>query len=533
MPIPPRQPGVHVEEVPAGPRPIAGVATAITAFVGRAASGPVETPVTCTGWGDFDRVFGGLFAPSALGHAVRDFFLNGGREAVILRLHRSLPGQPDSARLVVRDPADEGALSLTASSPGRWGNALRARIDHDASEAEATALGLPAEALFSLSVRDGATGAVELFRNLTTAEHARRIDRVLAAESRLVRLDGALPAGRPAAHAPPAAGRTVWEDAAASSGVAPGAAAGDGAALQAQDFIGPGFEAAQRGLYALDRADPVNLLCIPPHVGDDPPEEVEPALLAAAVAYAERRRAFLLLDSPANWTTPAQAAAGPAALGVTSANAALFFPRLLQPDPLRGGLPRAMPACGAIAGLFARTDAERGVWKAAAGTAATLRGATGPALPLGDAAIGQLSPPGVNCLRALPGVGVVVWGSRTCQGDDRQGSAWKYIPVRRLALFLEESLVRGLAWAALEPNDEALWARLRQATGEFLQGLFRQGAFQGSTAREAYLVQCDAGTTGPADIDAGLVNILVGFAPLRPAEFVMLRLRQSAGRPPG
>ena len=187
-------------------------------------------------------------------------------------------------------------------------------------------------------------------------------------------------------------------------------------------------------------------------------------------------------------------------------------------------------AAGGVAGGMARTDAQRGVWKAPAGLEATLNGVAELAVPLTDGDIGRLNPLGVNCLRALPAAGRVVWGARTMQGADRLASEWKYIPVRRTALFIEESLFRGTQWVVFEPNDEPLWAQIRLNVGAFMNTLFRQGAFQGATPREAYFVKCDKETTTQADIDVGVVNIHVGFAPLKPAEFVVIRLQQMAGQ---
>jgi hypothetical protein len=185
---------------------------------------------------------------------------------------------------------------------------------------------------------------------------------------------------------------------------------------------------------------------------------------------------------------------------------------------------------GAVAGVFSRTDAARGVWKAPAGLEATLNGVVDLSVPLTDPENGELNPLGINCLRIRPAAGPTVWGSRTRQGDDRLTSEWKYVPVRRLALYLEESLYRGMQWVVFEPNDEPLWAQIRLNAGGFLQNLFRQGAFQGSTPQQAYFVKCDRETTTQNDIDRGIVNVVVGFAPLKPAEFVILKIQQIAGQ---
>jgi phage tail sheath protein FI len=213
-----------------------------------------------------------------------------------------------------------------------------------------------------------------------------------------------------------------------------------------------------------------------------------------------------------------------------SANAAAYFPRPLFPDPLQGYRPRKMPGAGAIAGLFARTDAARGIWKAPAGTDAALRGPAALEVPLTDMENGTINPLGLNANRALPVYGHVVWGARTLVGSDQMASQWKYIPVRRVALYIEESLYRGTQWVVFEPNDEPLWAQIRLNIGSFMHGMFRQGAFQGASPRQAYLVKCDSETTTEADIDLGIVNIIVGFAPLKPAEFVVIQITQLAGQ---
>jgi uncharacterized protein len=186
-------------------------------------------------------------------------------------------------------------------------------------------------------------------------------------------------------------------------------------------------------------------------------------------------------------------------------------------------------ASGTLAGVYARTDAARGVWKAPAGTEATLRNAT-VVTKMNDLENGQLNELGVNALRSFPIYGNISWGARTLDGADQIGSEYKYVPVRRTALYIEESLYQGLKWVVFEPNDAPLWAAIRLNVGAFLNNLFRQGAFQGATAREAYFVKCDSETTTQNDIDRGIVNILVGFAPLKPAEFVVVRIQQIAGQ---
>jgi phage tail sheath protein FI len=262
---------------------------------------------------------------------------------------------------------------------------------------------------------------------------------------------------------------------------------------------------------------------------------VETSVVTAADTYCQKRRAVQIVDPLPSWdqTSKVVAAASTgfdSVLGTNGRNAALYFPRLKQPNPLKDNQIEIFAASGVVAGVIARTDATRGVWKAPAGLDATLSGVPQLSVPLTDPEIGQLNPLGVNCLRAMPGVGRVCWGARTLRGSDRLADEWKYLPVRRTALFIEESLYRGTQWVVFEPNDEPLWAQIRLNVGTFMNNLFRQGAFQGGTPREAYLVKCDRETTTQADIDLGIVNIHVGFAPLKPAEFVVISLQQLAGQ---
>jgi phage tail sheath protein FI len=291
-----------------------------------------------------------------------------------------------------------------------------------------------------------------------------------------------------------------------------------------------GSEAAKTGLYALENVDLFNILVMPDAT-------IGAGLLnvvTEAIAYCERRRAFMIIDAPETVAGFAQAQMwmGGAAAPLRSRNAAIYFPRLREADPMMNNVVRSFAAAGAVAGLYARTDAERGVWKAPAGMSAVIIGATGLSYTLTDKENGALNPLGLNCLRTFPVAGTVSWGARTGRGADTLADEYKYVPVRRMALFLEESLYRGTQWVVFEPNDAPLWAQIRLNLGAFMQGLFRQGAFQGSTPRDAYFVKCDGETTTQADINLGVVNILVGFAPLKPAEFVVIKIQQIAGNIP-
>jgi phage tail sheath protein FI len=317
-----------------------------------------------------------------------------------------------------------------------------------------------------------------------------------------------------------------------------GTAGEDGTTLPTTgDLIGS--ESAFTGIYALDKVDLFNLLAIPdatralpsdPHQLDA--DNVEPnSIFSAAMAYCKKRRAFLIVDPPPDVDDVASAVDWiTSGLTVHDVNGAAYFPRLKLRDPLNDFQMRVFAPCGAVAGLCSRIDVTRGVWKAPAGTEATLTGVQGLVYALTDAENGALNPLGLNCFRTFPVFGTVAWGARTLVGADAAASEWKYVPVRRLALFMEESLYRGLVWTIFEGNDERLWSQIRLNVGAFMNNLFRQGAFQGMTPREAYFVKCDKDTTTQNDINLGIVNVIVGFAPLKPAEFVIIKIQQMAGQ---
>jgi phage tail sheath protein FI len=321
--------------------------------------------------------------------------------------------------------------------------------------------------------------------------------------------------------------------AAATAALQAGADGADGNAPDAAALVGAVADANNEGIYALRQADLFNLLCIPraAAIQADPGGETQMLqIVSQAIAFCERSRAFFLVDIPAVTNSLSEMKDWiDTHASLRSRNAAVFFPRLQIPDPLNGFRLRSVGPSGTMAGVFARTDSERGVWKAPAGIETVLRGLGGMDMKLTDAENGVLNPLGVNCLRVFPIYGSVSWGARTLDGADQAGSEWKYTPIRRLALMLEESLFRGTKWVVFEPNDEPLWARIRLNVGAYMMGLFRQGAFQGANPKDAFYVKCDAETTTQADRNLGIVNIQVGFAPLKPAEFVVIKIQQIAG----
>jgi uncharacterized protein len=483
-------PGVYIEEVPSGVRTISGVATSTAVFAGWAPRGRTDRPVRLTSFTEYERSHGGLDTRSLLGYAVRHFFDNGGSDAYILRIADGDAAAAD---------CDLDDLHVEASSSGAWANAYSVRVTQRPDDATR----------FRLEVVETATDAVvESFANLSMSPTDPRF--VLSIVN----------------------GRSAFLDnLTAASESAPGDATVPlGTVTEGADgtLIGPddnGFRTALTALFAVggqaDRIELFNLVSVP--------GLTDSSTIQSLQNRVHDHRAFLIVDCGENDLVSDVLTALSGKTGADAPNSAFYFPWVLAPDPLQDGAIRAFPPSGFVAGIMARTDATRGVWKAPAGTDANLTGAVGLAVTMSDAENGQLNPHAVNCLRTLPVYGNVVWGARTLHGDNDRGSEWKYVPVRRMTLFLQESLYRGTQWVVFEPNDEPLWAQIRLNVGAFMQDLFRQGAFQGRSPREAYFVKCDRETTTQNDIDRGIVNIIVGFAPLKPAEFVVIKLQHMVG----
>ncbi|MGH7059030.1 MAG: phage tail sheath family protein [Stellaceae bacterium] len=665
MAITPTYPGVYIDELPALARPIAGVATSITAFVGYTARGIDNRAERLLSFSDYERQFGGIAADSELSYAAQQFFANGGSQAYVVRAKRigatgaqvtfadllftglssgdwangtliididyngvdqtadptafnltvtdledgtsepflnlSLnPARTNYVVAVINDPdtgsqlvnvATAGALSTTdpPTATGTIGTGLTQTAVNTALGGAATAAIANGNFGVVLSVSQPAAAPQPLPLTIrvfaqngpipqTVAGLAAQLERALNAAlavswpgasvrcsavaatggTQAIRVNGFLPSLGDAvlSFAAPAA---PLGNAAAALGLAAPATAnvahytlGTGNAFGSQTASAAGSNGTGlpgtdeligdpglfTGLYALQRVDLFNLLSIPdatraaagnPSALDT---SVDPnSIYAAAISLCRDRRAMLLVDPPPAVNDVASAVDWKTSgLTVHQENGAAFFPRLRLPDPANQYQLRTFAPSGVVAGLYARIDATRGVWKAPAGTEATLTGVQGVVYKLNDLENGVLNPLGLNCARIFPIYGPVMWGARTLVGSDAEASQWKYVPVRRLALYIEESLYRSTKWAVFEPNDEPLWAQLRLNIGSFMHDLFRRGAFQGSTPAQAYLVKCDKDTTTQSDIDNGIVNILVGFAPLKPAEFVVIQIQQLAGQ---
>jgi uncharacterized protein len=538
MPVQVTYPGVYVEEIPSGVRTITGVATSITAFVGWAPKGPTDRAELVLSWMDFERKFGGLYAQSLLGYAVSQFFANGGTQAYIVRLVYS--GPEDSVRKL--KPAKPSFVDLIdgfdvkANSPGKWGDdygiSTTIRVDENNRHR------------FTLSVVFDKTNpaVVESFENLSMDQNdPRYVETIVNNNSDLISISinhkkVVTEPADPIDPADPEKGMTPPPNITKPKMLQSG---DNGTVLKPNE---PEFEnamsfalgvgslpAGSTPLNLLDKINLFNLLCVP--------GETSKTTQSGLIAFCRGHRAFYIADSfdqtpddlkGSNRKDPK--GVDGITTGENTINAAYYYPWVIAPDPNRDNTPRDFPPSGFIAGIYARTDSARGVWKAPAGIDASITGISGLKYRLTDSDNGILNPQAINCLRDFNVYGPVVWGARTLRGNDEIGSEWKYIPVRRTALFIEESLFRGLKWVVFEPNDEPLWAQIRLNVGAFMHDLFVQGAFQGTTPREAYFVKCDKETTTQNDINRGIVNILVGFAPLKPAEFVILKIQQIAGQ---
>lgn len=514
-------PGVYVEEIPSGVRTISGVSTSDTAFVGFFKRGPTDKAKRITSFTEFERVFGGLDSRSEASYAIQQFYLNGGDISWVVRVADGTPLQSEVS-LMGNSPLQK-ILTVKAANYGKWGDTLQVAVDQKTKEAEQ----------FNLVVREVVTRNgrkqvinTEVHRNLSlVSDDPRFAVDVIKESSNLIRLGIAGLGKLPAATAADVTDATIIGDPDDKAGAFKSLSGG-------ADGNVPDSHALIEGMEKLEHIAPYifNILCLP--AAANLADANLSAVISKATAFCEEQRAFLIVDIPEKVTSGDKMTTW---MGnndtLRHRNAAIYYPRLEIADPLNENRARNVGASGTLAGIFARTDAARGVWKAPAGTETALRGANIPEKQkLTDKQTGGLNQIGINVLRTFPIFGNVCWGARTMEGADQAASEWKYIPVRRTALYIEESLFQGLKWVVFEPNDEPLWAQIRLNVGAFMHNLFRQGAFQGTTPRDAYFVKCDKETTTQNDIDRGIVNIVVGFAPLKPAEFVVIKIQQIAGQ---
>ncbi|MBP2326548.1 phage tail sheath protein FI [Kibdelosporangium banguiense] len=641
-------PGVYVDEVSSGVRPIAAAGTSTAAFIGQAQKGSLTEAVKIFTFTEFQNLYGDFLSTSFLAHAVFQFFNNGGSQCYVARVAGA---NTAAANIVLKDRGTTAQASLTveARSPGVWANTLALLISNGTND--------PAnEFNLSVSQQDQTTPA-EVFANLSMVPGAPNFAETVTASSNLIRVtvnpsNTNVQAGTSRGAAAPLSltglPRTRlainvngdgYQEINLTTAVGAGAgqvpdlttAANQAGAIQfvvraltklrtststsaftgftcvvdsgvlllRSGFAGPASSvwitdsanAAENatGLLRLGKANGgvetvgaavtrprVNPAGVPPAnyylIGDNaaPTADVltvragsdgdpvlndvpyieafqrfnryddvsllavpgigSPVLVGEGVNYCARRSlsdCFFVGDMSQDDDTVPEAEAFMAAISPKNSYGAVYLPWIKMLDP--SGLssePILVPPSGYVAGVYARSDAQRGVWRAPAGTSLGLGGTAGLAVDLTDVQQGNLNPKNINVIRNFAGAGIVLWGSRTISSD----TEYNYVPVRRMAIFLRVSIYRGIQWAVFEPNDEPLWGQLRLNIRSFMTTLFRRGAFQGATASEAFFVKCDSETTTQADIDAGVVNVLVGFAPLKPAEFVVVRISQRAGQ---
>lgn len=512
MPVQTSYPGVYVQEVPSGVRTIAGVSTSTTIFIGAAVWGPVNEPVLCLNYTDFDRTFTSSVAQGDLARSVRLFFLNGGTKCYVMRVGRENDPSPannvSTSTVTMDDSGGADTLIINARYPGALGDSVRAIVEHpstSATEFDLTLFRLVPKASGGATESDKQTWKGLSMDPVHPRYALKYVDYKWAVLS---------------APTPANVNRPVITTAGPPSVPATLTSGGDGVALIDADYD---------SVYNIidKEVDLFNLMVL---TRNNTGATLK-SLWGNASVFCQQKRAFLLMDPEDSWTTVQIATDnvdGVSTLrtGLVSDHSAVYYPRLIVNE---NGVPAKVGPSGAIAGLMARIDASRGVWKAPAGTEADLWGINGLEYRLSDRENGVLNPRAVNTIRIFPN-GIVSWGARTMAGDDDFGSEYKYIPIRRTALFIEESLYRGLKWVVFEPNDEPLWSQIRLNVGAFMHDLFRQEAFQGQTKKEAYFVKCDSETTTQNDINLGVVNVWVGFAPLKPAEFVVLYLQQMTGQ---
>jgi phage tail sheath protein FI len=500
-------PGVYVEEVQSGARPIEGVGTAVAAFVGFSGAGPFHEPTLVTSWDQYTRTFGGFTEGAYLAHAVYGYFANGGSAAYIVRVggSRDDASAPAAERAAPAAPPAELGGFLFAARPGVSGVSVEV-ADADGEN--------PPEDRFKVLVRQG-----DQVAETYEASTRRNVKGYLVTQARSSKLievterQGAQ-TGRPAN------GTVALADA---PGGAP-AATGSGAVVRVDPAEYVGDAGARTGFGGLESIDEITMVAVPDLMsahrrGEIDAEGVRTVQLAVISHCEQMGDRVAVLDAPPGLTAQQVRDWRNDEAGYDSRYAALYYPWIKVFDPA-AGRNTTVPPSGHIAGVWARSDAERGVHKAPANE--VIRGAVDLELRLGKGEQDLLNPIGVNCVRAFPGRGIRIWGARTLSSDP----AWRYLNVRRLFNYLEESILLGTQWVVFEPNDDRLWSSIRRNVTAFLSEEWRRGALFGRTAEEAFYVKCDRDNNPQESIDQGRVVCEIGVSPVKPAEFVVFRLAQ-------
>ncbi len=499
-------PGVYVEEVDRGPKPIEGVGTAVAAFIGFTAQGPANEPRLIANWSQFINTFGGFMPGAYLAHAVYGFFNNGGTTCYVVRLPSG---------------DDKGMAKATAALPGRRPTleSLRVMALEEGRAGEEIVLevapageGAPEDS-FTLHVRRGDQHEVFETLSLSRARGARNAVEVVNRESKLIRVELTEAAGSLAERMPQPG---QYKLTMATQALALAEASAD-------TFVGNAPK--REGLGGLEAIDEITMVCAPDlmagykagRLSMDALKAVQLALLAHCERMKDR---FAILDAPPGMSPQEIKEWRTDTAGYDSKYGALYYPWIKVANPLGNGDLIPIPPSGHLAGIYARTDAERGVHKAPANE--IVRGAVDLEARVTKGEQDVLNPLGINCVRAFPARGIRVWGARTISSDP----AWRYINVRRLFNFVEESIEEGTQWVVFEPNDPELWARIRRDISAFLTRVWRDGALFGATPEEAFYVKCDAELNPPEVRDVGQLIVEIGIAPVKPAEFVIFRISQ-------
>jgi phage tail sheath protein FI len=490
--------GIQVAEQSGPEQAIARAPTAITAFVGRALRGPINRPVAISSFNDYQAIFGGLWQPSTLGYAIEQYFENGGRHALVVRVVNG--ARPPTLEL----PTADLNLKLEALGCGTR-EFLRASVDYDGiGENEADCFNLVIQrvrAAGSEHVEDQ-----EIFRRLSINADAARFVAVALTESALARVIGEVPLSRPVP--------TLRHDGRGTIGYSHSRPDGDdGAPLTDYDVIGSAVSAT--GLFALRAAEHFNFLCIPPLTRDT---DLGMSVLLVAARFCRERNALLIVDPPLAWTTAELALSGLREWQVHHENALMYFPRILAFDRLRRRFEQFAPG-GAVAGLLARTDEVCPLWSAVEPEEALLRPNYRPTCTVNDIERARLGQAGVNTLNAVRSSTRAPISLRTLAAGSSGSSDWKYLSARRLALFIVTSIERGTRWVVFETGGPELWERVTLQVEAFLAGLDQEGAFVGRDDDETFFVICDERVNAQADVRTGTVNVLVGFAALRAGEY--------------
>jgi len=496
-------PGVYVEEVEAGSRPIEGVGTAVAAFVGLAARGPTNAPTLITNWAQFVNTFGDFVDGSYLAHAVYGYLLNGGGACYVVRIGGDAPMPQARAEITSQKDDKLVGYRITALEPGPAGNKITVEVS-DAST--------PSEDTFRLTVK--APGQPEeVYDNVTTKRGKSNVVTMVKERSKLIQVEEIGSAA--ALERVPARGEVALSGADSAKPVP----------LSADDYVGD--PADRTGFGGLEAVDTVTMLAAPDLMAAyqtgvidlEAVQAVQQGMIAHCELMGDR---VAVLDAPPGLNAQQIREWRLEKAGYDSKYATLYWPWIKVIDPISGqGI--HVPPSGHIAGIWARNDDTRGVHKAPANE--VIRGAISLELNLTKSEHDQLNPSGINCIRAFPGRGIRVWGARTVSSDP----AWRYLNVRRLFNFVEESIFEGTQWVVFEPNDQRLWGRVKRTINAFLLRVWRDGALFGATPDQAFFVKCDAENNPPETRDAGQLVVDIGIAPVKPAEFVVFRIAQFSG----